>query len=284
MPFVVPFSIIVVLYYTMYYYKSKKRGKDSSQTYTEDYYAANREEAWSSARVIVPLVLELVQPRSVVDVGCGLGAWLAVFKEHGVDDTWGLDGKYVDKNRLEIPEERFILADLGRPFHLDRTFDLVVSLEVAEHLPSESAEIFVDTLTHLGPLVLFSAAIPYQAEKKHGHVNEQWPEYWAELFADRGYVAIDCLRRKLWYDQNAKEHYAQNTLMFAKREHLDNQPLLYEEFKLRGDSPLSLVHPRTYMRVIEERKISTRFVRRVKTLVPPRAKRFVRAALSLTRN
>ena len=47
-----------------------------------------------SARVTVPLVIDAISPRSVVDVGCGLGAWLAVFREHGVDDLLGYDGPW----------------------------------------------------------------------------------------------------------------------------------------------------------------------------------------------
>lgn len=106
------------------------------QPYTQDYYADIREGTKSSARAIVPLVLELVQLRSVVDVGCGTGGWLSVFEEYGVEDIWGIDGEYVSKKILEISEERFIPFDLERPFHVDRKFDLVASLEVAEHLPS----------------------------------------------------------------------------------------------------------------------------------------------------
>jgi ribosomal protein L11 methylase PrmA len=57
--------------------------------YSEDYYAVRKEGTRSSAEVIVPLVLEVVKARSVIDVGCGTGEWLSVFKEHGVEDIWG---------------------------------------------------------------------------------------------------------------------------------------------------------------------------------------------------
>jgi hypothetical protein len=93
---------------------------------------------------------------------------------------WGVDGEYVNIKTLAIPEERFIPYDLKRPYRIDRAFDLVVSLEVAEHLPADCAETLVDSLTGLGSVVLFSAAIPYQGGEHH--INEQWPEYWIRLF------------------------------------------------------------------------------------------------------
>jgi hypothetical protein len=61
-----------------------------------------------------------------------------------------------------------------------RTFDLAICLEVAEHLPPEAAEGFIDSLTRLAPVVLFSAAITFQVGNQH--LNGQWPDYWATLF------------------------------------------------------------------------------------------------------
>jgi SAM-dependent methyltransferase len=124
---------------------------------------------------VVPTVLRLVQPEPVVDVGCGDGAWLSVFRELGVNHRFGLDGDYVDRRLLQIPQDQFSATDLSLPFRLPCTFDLAVSLEVAEHLPPQSAEDFVDSLTRLAPVVLFSAAIPLQGGTHH--LNEQWPDY-----------------------------------------------------------------------------------------------------------
>lgn len=246
--------------------------------YNEDFFATRKEDVRSSARVIVPLVLNLTQPRSVIDVGCGTGEWLSVFREYGVEDIWGVDGSYVRKEMLEIPEERFIASDLEQPLQIGREFDLVVSLEVAEHLRRECAEIFVNSLTKLGPVVLFSAAIPNQGGV--GHINEQWLEYWAQRFRDRDYVAIDCVRGKIWYEEKIKPHYAQNTLIFAARTHLENQRSLRKEYELRSDCRLSMVHPKMYLHIVEEMKVRNRLMRNVKKLMPPKVKRLVRAVIT----
>src|SRR5947209_2323721 len=96
--------------------------------YDAAFYAVQADGSLRSARVIVPLVMELVKPASVLDVGCGLGTWLAAFAEHGVADFLGMDGDYVDRAKLKIPTDRFRAADLTNPPHPGRTFDLAVCL------------------------------------------------------------------------------------------------------------------------------------------------------------
>jgi SAM-dependent methyltransferase len=226
--------------------------------YTERFFQSHREGARRSAEAIVPLVLTLIRPGSVLDIGCGLGTWLAAFRRHGVDDVLGVDGHHVDAQRLEIPVDRFVAADLERPVLLGRQFDLVVSLEVAEHLPETSADVFVDTLTSHGPAVLFSAAIPFQGGADHR--NEQWPAYWAERFRDRGYAATDCIRQAVWTNDDVDWWYAQNTLLYVRRDRIDRQPILQRALAATAPTPLGLVHPRKYLAAMEW----TRMVREVK--------------------
>lgn len=155
----------------------------------------------------------------------------------------------MDRGQLEIPAERFQAADLERPLSLNRRFDLVVSLEVAEHLAAECADNFVESLTRLGPAVLFSAAIPYQGGACH--VNEQWPSYWVKRFQGRGYEPVDCLRRRVWQDRRVEWWYAQNTLLYAERGYLDRHPLLNREYEFAGGTALPLVHPKRFLEWVE---------------------------------
>lgn len=208
-------------------------------------YPRQKRISRQSAEVIVPLVLDLIKPQSVVDVGCGIGAWLSVFRDKGVSDIAGLDGDWVPREHLCIPELYFQPTDLRKVVRLDREFDLVVSLEVAEHLPSEAAGTFVSSLTHLGPVILFSAAIPHQ--QGPGHVNEQWPEYWMRFFNDAGYDVIDCIRPQVWNNQDVCWWFAQNTLLYARRDIIDSNPRLAEARDQTSINQLSLVHPRKYL-------------------------------------
>lgn len=219
------------------------------QPYTEDFYESREEGSRRSAEAIVPMVLQLVRASHVIDVGCGVGTWLSVFRECGVEDVWGIDGHWIDKKRLKIPEERFLALDLKNPIRIDRQFDLVVSLEVAEHLPSRCAETFVDSLTRLGPVILFSAAVPFQGGTHHA--NEQWTDYWVKHFQDKGYLVIDCIRRKMWQNDNVKWWYAQNTVMFASRDYSESHPWVKREIQYTATSQLSVVHPENYLALIE---------------------------------
>ncbi len=219
------------------------------ESYNEQFYQSHQDGARRSAREIVPLVLELIQPKSVIDVGCGVGTWLSVFKENGIEDIYGVDGDYVNQQMLAIPAERFFPFDLSKPLTFGRQFDLVVSLEVAEHLPAEYAAGFIQSLTKLGPVVLFSAAIPFQGGVNH--INEQWPDYWARHFAEAGYVAIDCLRPKVWQNEKVEWFYAQNVLLFARRDYLETQPALKREFEHSASTPPAVVHPKKYLEAIK---------------------------------
>jgi hypothetical protein len=86
-------------------------------------------------------------------------------------------------------------------------------------MPSSSAERFVGALTVAAPLVAFLAAVPGQGGD--GHLNEQWPAYWAALFAKRGYEVVDCLRELFWDDARVQWWYAQNALLFVDTAALD---------------------------------------------------------------
>ena len=200
---------------------------NQGQSYSRKFYAAQQPDSIRSADVIVPIVTELTRPNSVVDVGCGTGAWLSVFKKLGVQDIVGIDGEWIDPNSLHIQPGKFQAADLSRPLRLGRKFDLVISLEVAEHLPASSATTFVDSLANLGPVVLFSAAIPHQGGTRH--VNEQWPDYWVRMFESRGFRVIDCIRRRVWNNPEVQWWYAQNTFMFATEAYLLHSPSLRSE-------------------------------------------------------
>jgi SAM-dependent methyltransferase len=213
--------------------------------YNAAFYDSQADESLRSARIVLPLLFAWYQPKSVIDIGCGAGTWLHGCQELGVEDFLGIDGDYVPAAKLLIPPERFVAADIAQRLPVERSFDLAVSLEVAEHLPLEAAEGFAAEVTRLSDLVLFSAAIPYQGGT--GHVNEHWPEFWARAFAQQGYEVRDLLRPLVWTNPDVCVWYRQNLLLFARSGSAAAGALPASS----GAPPLSVVHPELYLYACE---------------------------------
>jgi SAM-dependent methyltransferase len=211
--------------------------------YDRDFYEPLVEGAEQSAEVVVPIVLELVPVTSVCDVGCGTGIWLDEFRHHGITDIRGYDGDYVPRDLLRIPPDRFFPIDLTQPLDAGRTFDLAVSLEVAEHLPPESAASFVKGLTRLSPIVLFSAAIPNQGGTEH--LNERWQDYWAEVFLAHGYRSIDAIRWRIWDNDDVELWYRQNMFLCVSEAVVGKYPKLTAPVPVES-LPRSVIHPRAW--------------------------------------
>ncbi len=215
--------------------------------YDAAFFESLHDGASRSAAAAVPLLCAFFHPRSVVDVGCGTGLWLAAFRAQGVIDVLGIDGPWVPGSQRAIPEALFREHDLARPLTLDRRFDLALCLEAAEHLPAEAAPLLVESLTRLAPVVVFSAAIPHQGGD--GHVNEQWPSYWARLFGSRGYEVVPFLRQSLWNRSDLEVWYRQNMLCFAARAQRDRLAPLSRASADADLSLLDVVHPALYLRL-----------------------------------
>jgi SAM-dependent methyltransferase len=209
--------------------------------YTKAFFEKHHSECDGSSERMVPLLLSLFKPKSILDVGCGDGTWLSKFASQSVQDYVGVDGDYVSSQILQIPTDHFIGHDLSKPLDLKRKFDLVMSLEVAEHLSEQAAHIFVRSLTCHGDLILFSAAIPGQFGDHH--VNEQWPSYWVSLFEKCGFKVFDILRWRIWNDPKVTWYYRQNMLVFATPERASTIPALCEEGIGQRIFPLDIAHP-----------------------------------------
>lgn len=209
--------------------------------YDRTWYSNHRDGSGQSADVVLSHLLGLISIRSACDVGCGLGEWLRALRERGVADVLGIDGDHVPRDMLRVSAADFLIHDLTTPLALERRFDLAMSLEVAEHLPERCGELFVDVLIGLSDVVLFSAAIPGQGGT--GHINEQWQDYWAGLFAARGYRAIDCIRPLIWTDQRVEFWYRQNTIVYVNPAGLERHPQLRE---FAASDMLSVVHPKQF--------------------------------------
>lgn len=192
--------------------------------YSLDTYNAMQQEivGWETPQAmwLGETLAELVQPKSVIDVGCGPGTYLVPFKPDAV--VLGVDGapeagqalEPDEFERADFREDWAIInpqTDLEEYFidrleqHLEDNpnderagdaldelyadaeyhFDLALCIEVAEHLPPDRADYLVDLLTSSADTVFFSAAHPGQGGTLH--LNEQPREWWLEKFRARGF-------------------------------------------------------------------------------------------------
>ena len=182
-------------------------------SYSDIFYRYIEEGSLRSARVVLPLLLRELSPESVLDVGCGAGAWLSEYRNLGITDYLGVDGAYVQPSSLLISSDHFQGEDVSKPFELGRRFDIVQCLEVGEHLPANCAETLVANLVAHGDKILFSAATPGQGGENH--INEQTHEYWRQLFAKRGFKPFDPFRPAIMANRDVESWYRRNMILFV---------------------------------------------------------------------
>lgn len=171
-----------------------------------------------SAEVISASVMRDLMPKSVADVGCGTGAMLKAFQASGCD-ILGLEKSKAAlriclARKLDVREFDFERETLES----DRQLDVVISMEVAEHLPQKAEDRYLDLLTNLAPVVVFTAAPPGQGGTDH--INEQPPQYWREKFVRRNFsmdLEITSRWKQEWKDSERVAHWYFANLMVFRR-------------------------------------------------------------------
>jgi hypothetical protein len=216
-------------------------GEAARHNYDDKFFDYIGRGARRSAQHVIPFLRAHLHVSSIVDIGCGRGVWVDEWRRSGVEDALGVDGDYVSSDRLVMPKERFLAFDLSKPIRLGRRFDLVQSLEVAEHLPASAAEVFIDTLVAHSDIILFSAAAPGQGGEFH--VNEQPYEYWRAKFATRGYQVVDCVRPNILGIRSVEPWYRYNTFLYVDEKAVDKIPLTFRQMQVPREEIIADLAP-----------------------------------------
>jgi len=216
------------------------------EVYGLEFYRSQLSESEQSAREYLTYLWSVFQPGSVLDVGCGRGAWLKVFAELGASRVTGYDGPWNSAGDMIDPRIQFKAIDLDRPFDSERV-DLAMTLEVAEHLKPESSDAFVASLARCSDAVMFAAAFTDQGGTNH--INERPHSFWGERFAALDFDVFDVFRPKFWGNEKVCFWYRQNTFMYLRR-----FTAVHERFTNAGFRPLvdmsflDCVHPALFAR------------------------------------
>jgi SAM-dependent methyltransferase len=187
------------------------------EIYDTSYYAKHIEPAMAcSAEAMADAIIAAFSPSTVIDVGCGSGNLLLALKIRGVRGV----GYEYSAAALALCRQRALdvrRLDIERDPMPSGRADVVISTEVAEHLPESCADRFVDLLTGLADNVVLTAALPGQGGTDH--VNEQPNEYWIAKFAGRGLFLdemITSLWRRTWPERGVIANLSTNVLVFRR--------------------------------------------------------------------
>jgi hypothetical protein len=189
------------------------------RVYNQRFFKQRRFLSWRIP-IVVDAIMDVLKPKSVVDVGCGNGDLLFGFAQRGID-ILGIEGTENAKLGTRIPDS-LLIHDARTAFSPVRRYDLAMCMSVAEHLEDEFAGILVDNLCRLSDRVLFSAARPGVGGK--GHVNCRSPEYWLYKFMAREYAyqyqAVDALREhwERYKHKKGIKGYYQDLQYFERRD------------------------------------------------------------------
>jgi SAM-dependent methyltransferase len=213
--------------------KGNKGEEAMTDVYSSTFYDDFQRGSRMSAEVILPPIFKAISPRTVIDIGCGVGTWISVAQKLGAQCV-GLEGSWVKDVGLRDFDIR--VADLEKPLPVAGKFDLAFCLEVGEHLSTERSASLVRELCSLADYVLFSAAIPGQGGRSH--INEQWQSWWSDLFAKNGFVLIDCIRPGVWNNRAVDWWYRQNAFLYVAKSKCDALAL-----PKQSSLPIDIMHP-----------------------------------------
>ena len=228
-----------------------------STLYDANFYSAYIKGMTNSAINVLSLLYKYYKPKSVIDVGCGRGAWLAAAESLGSNKLRGFDGSWIKKEDLLSNNIEFTAINFDNTMpEITERYDLCISLEVAEHINEKNAKLFIDILCMASDIVLFSAAIKGQGGTNH--INEQPQSYWIDIFNSNGYECFDILRASLWINESVEYWYRQNMFILARQQN----GLINGEMLRAAEKPTyDIVHPKYYELRVNEIELKVKAIR-----------------------
>jgi SAM-dependent methyltransferase len=210
--------------------------------YSQNFYLSVDDRASATATEVFKVLSVYLRTESILDVGCGSGAWLEAGLKSGIKRATGVDLgssiKVVENNpNLKPNIANHTLKLIVRDFVEDSTAgfiksDLAMSLEVVEHLPEHVGRNLIQRLTESADFIVFSGAQPGQGGTYH--INEQPLRYWVEEFKKYGFDVYDPFRSVLQNQSHHPRFYALNTLLFINQNAIESSKLVINPEQLQA--------------------------------------------------
>lgn len=220
-----------------------------SDQFDENYFktgfgptAYERKEPWLTFYAnIVDQIVRSLQPKTVMDAGCALGMIVEALWDRGVVAK-GVDiSDFAIKNVRPDMREHCSIGSLAEPFN--EQYDLIVCIEVLEHMPADDAKLAIANFASSTDCVLFSST-PYDFEEIT-HVNVRPTLSWLEQFMEAGFVP------DLRYDAS---YITPHAILFRKGESLSHDvlSLMSEHLRLKHILQTNLHDIATNKKIIED--------------------------------
>jgi len=159
-------------------------------------YSFERAARRNAPKVVDAVLKEFPDLKTIADVGCGSGSYIAEFQKRGIRAV-GCEYSAVSRKaaeRKKVVVYPFDLSQSSDPLP-GTPFDAALTVEVGEHIPSQLAMTFVHYLSAASDRIIFTAAQPGQGGP--GHINEQPKSYWITKFASCGFEVDESASRKV---------------------------------------------------------------------------------------
>ncbi len=168
---------------------------------------------------IAAAIIDVYQPRNVVEFGCGPGNLTRELNKLKVNVD-AFDGfskpdftnlTHINFDKVDLNSEKEITDYLQGKF-----YDLAICTEVAEHLDPLSSTHLIKYLTACAPVVIFSAAVPEQ--NGHGHINCRPRDFWHHLFIENNFQLVDSIRKRIRDNKNVAIWYKLNIVDYISKD------------------------------------------------------------------
>ena len=154
--------------------------------YSKEYYSNHCGMEYGNEDQWIPLfqrfadhIVQDFAPKSVLDIGCAFGYMVKYLRERGVE-AWGIDTSTYAISQADEkiqPYLRVSSACDNLPNDMPQHYDMVINIEVIEHMTMEDGSKALDKMCTYADIILFSST--GEDYDNPTHINVQQPEFWA---------------------------------------------------------------------------------------------------------
>ncbi len=187
--------------------------------YNKDFFSGRIGDMRSWEIKVGAYFVRKLKIKSVVDFGCSIGSFLEGAMESGAT-VKGFEYAY-ESAKPYIPKKvgkHIEKGNVGQIINCG-SFDLAMSVEVAEHILPEESDNFVENLTKSATkFILLTAAPPTQRGSLH--INLQTYEFWLDKITSKGWLldnnTIEEMRMEIPKIALTPKHLRRNLMLFRK--------------------------------------------------------------------